>query len=91
VAPRDPQNPSLGQPEQSTFGFIHAHSGLSGDGRKVKAASLDTTDPFAGGGEPIYIPVNALTSGRRYRIQIIEVTDPETSQIQAVIQVVGAP
>ena len=76
--------------ESTNFSLSHKHSGLHGDGQKVKAASLDTSAPFVDGLEPIYIPVNAPTSGRMYRIQIVEVTDPDTAQIQAVIQVVPA-
>lgn len=83
-----PENPALGASEQSTFGFRHKHSGLAGDGAKVKAAYLDTRDPFTVDSEPLYTPANAPTSGRLYRIQVIEVTDPETQQIQPVIQVV---
>lgn len=48
----------------------------------------DATTAFVTGAEPTYVPQNAPTSGRKYRIQIIEVTDPETSQIHAVIQAV---
>lgn len=81
-------NPALGAPEQSTFGFRHRHSGLSGDGAQIKATNLDTRDPFTVNTEPLYTPVNAAASGRLYRIQVIEVTDPETQQIQPVIQVV---
>ena len=83
-----PASPALPATVQSTFGFRHRHSGLSGDGAKVKAASLDTADPFTVGSEPLYTPANAPTSGRLYRIQIVEVTDPETQQIQPVLQVV---
>lgn len=52
--------------------------------------SVDGTVPLPTSGELIYTPVNAPTSGRHYRIQIIEVTDPETQQISPVIQVVPA-
>lgn len=76
--------------EGTNFDLSHRHSGLHGDGQQIKIANTDTTAPFTTGQEPIYIPVNAPTSGRKYRIQIIEVTDPDTSQIQAVIQVVPA-
>ena len=83
-----PASPALGAPEQSTFGFRHRHSGLSGDGARVKATSLDTADPFTVNSEPTYTPINAATSGRKYQIQVIEVTDPETQQISPVLQVV---
>ncbi len=87
-----PQEPDGGlTPREGTnFSLLHRHSGLHGDGQKVKAASLDTNDAFASGLEPIYFPVNAPASGRRYRIQIVEVTDPDTQQIQPVIQVIPA-
>ena len=78
----------LGQREATNFDFTHKHSGIQGDGQRVKAASLDTTSPFPDGAEPTYVPVNAPTSGRQYRIQIVEVTDPETSQISPVLQVI---
>ena len=86
--PGNPQGGSLGPREQSNFGFTHQHSGLHGDGRKVKAVNLDTVDPFVVGAEPLYTPVNAATSGRQYRIQIEEVTDLETGQITGVLKVV---
>lgn len=85
----DETKDALGPREQSTFGFRHKHSGLAGDGAKVKAAYLDTRDPFTVDSEPLYTPTNAPTSGRLYRIQIIEVTDPDTNQIMPVIQVVA--
>lgn len=84
-----PLDPALDPLQQSTFGFMHAHSGATGDGKRVKAANLDTVDPFVVDREPTYIPVNAPTSGRKYRLQIVEDTDPETQQLRAVIQVVG--
>lgn len=52
--------------------------------------ATDGTVVLPVGGELMYAPTNASTSGRKYRIQIIEVTDPDTQQIQAVIQVVPA-
>ena len=52
--------------------------------------SNDGTTAFATGAEPTYVPQNASASGRKYRIQVIEVTDPDTSQVMAVIQVVPA-
>ncbi len=67
--------------ENINFSLSHRHSGLHGDGRAVKAASLDTVDPFPSGSEPVYIPVNAPSSGRKWQIQIEEVTDPDTGQI----------
>lgn len=81
---------NLSPHEGTNFSLSHRHSGLHGDGQKVKSASLDTSDPFSTDAEPMYIPINAPTSGRKYRIQIVEVTDPDTQQIQAVIQVVPA-
>lgn len=78
----------IDQREKVNFDMGHRHTGIQGDGRKIKAASLDASDPFVTGNEPIYVPVNAPTSGRKYRIQIIEVTDPDTQQISPVLQVV---
>lgn len=80
----------LGPREQTTFGFTHQHSGLAGDGRKVKAVNLDTVDPFVVGAEPLYTPENAPTSGRKYRIRVTEVTDLETGAIRAVVEAVPA-
>ncbi len=57
---------------------------------EVLRRAVDGTVPLPTAGELIYTPVNAATSGRHYRIQIIEVTDPDTLQISAVIQVVPA-
>lgn len=76
--------------EGTNFDLSHRHSGLHGDGQPIAAGNLDTSVPFKTLLEPIYLPVNAATSGRKYRIQIIEVTDPDTLQIQAVLQVVPA-
>lgn len=81
---------NLSPTEGTNFDLSHRHSGIHGDGQKVKAASLDTSSAFPTGEEPIYLPVNAPTSGRQYRIQIVEVTDPDTSQITPVIQVIPA-
>lgn len=81
---------NLDPTEQTNFSMSHRHSGLHGDGKKVPVGFLDTTSPFAAGAEALYIPVNAPTSGRQYRIQVVEVTDPDTQQIQAVLQVVPA-
>lgn len=50
--------------------------------------ATDGTVPLPTGGELIYTPINASTSGRHYRLQVIEVTDPDTQQISPVIQVV---
>lgn len=83
-----PKNPALLPAEQSTFGFRHKHSGLAGDGAPIPASFLDTRNPFIVDKEPVYTPQNAPTSGRLYRIQIVEVTDPVTQQISPVIQVV---
>jgi len=69
------------------FSFNHKHSGIHGDGQKVKAASLDTVDPFAVDLEPTYTPVNATTSGRKYRIQVVETID-ENGVIAGVLQVI---
>lgn len=81
---------NLSRKESVNFSLSHKHSGIHGDGQRVKSASLDTNDPFPADEEPTYIPVNATTSGRRYRIQIVEVTDPDTQQIMPVIQVIPA-
>lgn len=77
----------MGPAETGTFQLAHAHSGAQGDGRRVKAAFLDMSDPFPVGVEPTYVPVNAATSGRKYRIQIIEVLDIN-NVLQPVLQVV---
>jgi hypothetical protein len=84
---RNPAEMGFPPVEHTTFSLNHKHSGIHGDGQKVKAASLDTVDPFAAELEPSYIPVNAATSGRKYRIQIIEVLD-ENNALQPVIQIV---
>lgn len=76
--------------EGTNFDLSHRHSGIHGDGRSIKAASLDVTDAFTENLEPTYLPVNAPTSGRKYRIQVVEVVDPETQQIQPVLQVIPA-
>lgn len=78
----------LSRKEGTNFSLSHKHSGLQGDGQRVKAAFLDASDPYVYGDEPLYQPANAPTSGRTYRIQIVEVTDPETQQVSPVIQVV---
>jgi len=83
-----PREPALDPVQQSTHGFRHKHTGISGDAPKVKAAYLDTRDPFTVNSEPVYTPINAPVSGRLYRIQVIEVTDPETGQVNAVIQAI---
>ena len=70
-----------------TFSLSHKHSGIHGDGQKVKAASLDTVDPFTAELEPTYIPVTAPTSGRKYRIQVIEVLD-ENNVLSPVLQII---
>ena len=57
---------------------------------EILRRSTDGTVPLPTSGELIYTPVNASSSGRHYRIQIIEVTDPETQQISPVIQVIPA-
>jgi hypothetical protein len=67
--------------EGTNFSLLHRHSGLQGDGQPIKAANLDTSDPFYPGLEPEYTPINATTSGRKYRIQIEEYTDPDTGTI----------
>lgn len=80
----------LSSAEHTNFSLSHKHSGLHGDGQRVNAASLSTVDPFPDGFEPTYTPVNAPTSGRKYRIQVIEVTDPDTQVISPVLQVIPA-
>ncbi len=78
---------NLSPTEGTNFSLLHRHSGLHGDGQKVQAASLDTVNPFPVDGEPTYTPTNAPDSGRKYRIQVIEVTDPDTQQISPVLTV----
>ena len=68
-------------------GEIEPHS-LSQLLSDILRRAVDGSIPYPTNGEQTYVPNNAQTSGRRYRIQIIEVTDPDTQQIQAVIQVV---
>lgn len=72
---------NLSPAEGTNFSLSHRHSGLHGDGQRVQAAALDTVNPFVSGNEPLYIPVNAATSGRTWQIQVEEVTDPDTGQI----------
>lgn len=55
---------------------------------EVLRRATDGTVPLPTGGELIYTPINASSSGRHYRLQVIEVTDPDTQQISPVIQVV---
>lgn len=57
---------------------------------EILRRAVDGTVPLTTSGELIYTPVNASTSGRHYRIQVVEVTDPDTLQISPVIQVVPA-
>lgn len=57
---------------------------------EVLRRAIDGTVTLPINGEPMYVPNNATSSGRRYRIQIIEVTDPDTLQISPVIQVIPA-
>lgn len=47
----------------------------------------DATTAFATGSEPTYVPTNAPTSGRKYRIGVIEVTDPDTQVISGALTV----
>lgn len=86
--PLEGAEPGMSRAEHVAFSLTHRHTGQQGQGQKIQAAQLDTTAPFADGAEPIYLPVNAPTSGRQYRIQVVEVTDPDTQQISPVIQVV---
>ena len=67
--------------ESTNFDLLHRHSGLHGDGQRVALANTDTTSPFPSGNEPLYIPINAPASGRKWQIQIEEVTDPDTGQV----------
>lgn len=89
-SPRRVRDFNLTPTEGTNFDLSHRHSGIHGDGKRVQAASLDTNNPFPDGAEPTYTPVNAPTSGRKWRIQIVEVTDPDTQQIMPVVQVVPA-
>lgn len=75
------QDFNLSPTEHTNFSFSHKHTGIHGDGQRIAAASLSTVLPIATGAEFVYIPVNAPTSGRTYRIQVEEVTDPDTQQI----------
>lgn len=84
------QNFNLTPTEHTNFSLSHKHTGIHGDGQRIAAASLSTVLPIASGSEFIYLPVNAPTSGRKWRIQIVEVTDPDTQQVQPVIQVIPA-
>lgn len=68
--------------EHTNYSLSHKHTGIQGDGQRIAAASLSTVVAIPTGAEFIYIPVNAPTSGRTWRIQIEEVTDPDTNQIQ---------
>lgn len=81
----DPAFPSEGA---SIFSLRHSHSGAQGDGSKIRLANIDTAFPLAVGKEITFIPVNAPNSGRKYRLQVIEVTDPDTKQIQPVLQII---
>lgn len=67
--------------EGTNFDLSHRHSGLHGDGQKIQLASTDTAAPFPSGAEPLYFSVNNPTSGNKWRIQVEEVTDPDTGQI----------
>ena len=87
--PFDGAASGLGSSEQTSFSLNHRHSGAHGDGQKIKASDLITSSPFAVNFEPTYTPVNNPTSGRKYRIQIIEVTG-EDGGLKPVIQVIPA-
>lgn len=87
MAEGDPAFPSEGA---SIFSLRHAHSGAQGDGSKIKQANLDTAFPLAVGKEITFLPVNAPNSGRKYRLQVIEVTNQETKQIVPVLQIIPA-
>lgn len=63
---------------------------MHGDGQRIQASNLLTNIPFPAGVEPTYTPVNNPASGRRYRIQIIEVTGEDGVTLQPVIQIVPA-
>ena len=67
--------------EGTNFSLSHRHSGLHGDGQVIKLANLDTTAAYPTGSEPLYVPINATTSGRTWRLQVEEVTDPDTGQV----------
>lgn len=87
--PFDGGTTGLGTGEQTSFSLNHAHSGAHGDGKRIRISDTLTGTPFPAGLEPTYTPVNAPNSGRKYRIQIIEVTG-ENGAIQPLIQVVPA-
>jgi len=83
---RDPlevDQPGLGRAEHVTFSFIHRHSGLLGDGRKVGAGSLDTSVPFPAGDGPIFL----VASGNKYRLTVVEVKG-EDGSLSGVIELV---
>jgi hypothetical protein len=92
MPPIDPLNsthPGFTPVEHTTFSMVHKHSGVQGDGSRIPASSLDTGIPFRTGAEPVYLPVNAPTSGRKYRIQVIEVLN-ENDVLTPVLQIVPA-
>lgn len=88
--PFDGGTVGLGTAEQTSFSLNHAHSGAHGDGKKIQAASLATNIPFVINLEPTYTPVNNPTSGRKYRIQIIEVPGEDGVTLQPEIQIIRA-
>lgn len=88
--PFDGVNSGLGTSEQTAFSLNHGHSGMHGDGKRIQAANLLTNNPFLPGLEPTYTPVNNPTSGRKYRIQIVEVLSEDGVTFLPNIQIVPA-
>lgn len=54
---------------------------------EILRRAVDGTVVLPTGGELMYVPTNATTSGRKYRIQVLEVTDPDTLVISPVLTV----
>lgn len=88
--PFDGMGSGLGTSEQTSFSLNHRHSGAHGDGQRIQSANLLTNNPYLPGFEPTYTPVNAPTSGRKYRIQIYETLGEDGVTILPNIQIVPA-
>lgn len=54
---------------------------------EILRRSVDGTVVLPIGGELMYVPTNATTSGRKYRISVKEVTDPDSGEISGVASV----
>ena len=54
---------------------------------EILRRAVDGSVVLPPGGELTYVPTNATTSGRKYRIQVMEVTDPDTLVISPVLTV----